>query len=141
MTQNELRNQELNRHEEVVDRNIEHHQTIGLQERKRGIEAANQNSTVARVVNIFYFFFVIVEALLFVRLILQLLGADPASTFAGFIYMLSYPFVTLFANLVQNPTLGTTGVLEITTIIAMIVWAIVAWLVGRLMWLVLSRPR
>jgi hypothetical protein len=141
MTQNELRNQELNRHEEVVDRNIEHHQTIGLQERKRGIEAANQNSTVARVVNIFYFFFVIVEALLFVRLILQLLGADPASTFAGFIYTLSYPFVALFANLVQNPTLGATGVLEITTIIAMIVWAIVAWLVGRLMWLVLSRPR
>jgi hypothetical protein len=32
-------------------------------------------------------------------------------------------------------------VLEITTMIAMIVWAIVGWLVGRLIWLVLSRPR
>ena len=30
---------------------------------------------------------------------------------------------------------------EITTLIAMVVWAIVAWVVGRSMWLVMSRPR
>jgi hypothetical protein len=41
----------------------------------------------------------------------------------------------------QNPTLGGTAVLEITTLFAMLAWAIVAWLVGQLIWLVMSRPR
>ena len=51
--------------------------------------------------------------------------------FANFINGLSAPFVALFANLVQNPALSTTAVLEVTTVIAMIVYAIVAWLVVR----------
>ena len=55
MAQNELRNQELNRHEEAVDRNIEHHQDVNLDEKRRGISAANQNSSVARIVNIVAF--------------------------------------------------------------------------------------
>jgi hypothetical protein len=141
MTGSELRNQELNRHEEKVDRNIEHHQAVNLDEKQRGIAVANQNSSVARVVNIVYFLFGALELLLAVRVILHLVGVNAENGFASFIYGLSAPFVALFASLLQNPTLGTTAVLEITTIIAMLVWAIVAWLVGRLIWLVLSRPR
>jgi hypothetical protein len=141
MTGNELRNQELGRHEEKVDRNIEHHQDVNLDEKKRGIAAANQNSSVARIINIVYFLFGALELLLVLRVILHLIGANAGNGFANFIDVLSSPFVALFASLLQNPTLGGAAVLEITTIIAMIVWAIAAWLVGRLMWLVLSRPR
>ena len=141
MAGNELRNQELNRHEERVDRNIEHHQAVNLDEKERGIAAANQNSSVARIVNIVYFLFGALELLLAIRVILQLIGVNPSNGFASFIYALSTPFVALFASLMQNPTLGGTSVLEITTLIAMLVWGIVAWLVGRLLWLVLSRPR
>jgi hypothetical protein len=140
VTQNELRNEELMRHEEKVDRNLEQHQNINLQEKKRGIAAANQNSSVARIVNIMFFVVGVLELLLAVRVILHLLGANPSNSFASFIDSLSYPFVALFANLLQNPMIGT-GVLEITSIIAMFVWAIAAWLLGRLIWLVLSRPR
>ena len=141
MTETELRNQELNRHEEIVDRNVEHHQALNLDEKKRGIAAANQNSSIARIVNIVYFLFGALELLLMVRVILHLIGVNPENGFANFIDVLSYPFVALFASLVQNPTPGGTSVLEITTLIAMLVWAIIAWLVGRLIWLVLSRPR
>jgi hypothetical protein len=81
------------------------------------------------------------ELLLAIRVILQLVGVNAENGFAGFVYGLSSPFVALFASLVQNPALGTTSVLEVTTMIAMLVWAIVAWLTGRLLWLVLSRPR
>lgn len=141
MTHNELRNQELNRHEEKVDRNIEHHQAVNLDEKKRGITAANQNSSVARIVNIVYFLFGALELLLLLRIILHLIGANANNSFANFIDVISLPFVALFANILPNPVLGGTSVLENTTIIAMVVWAIVAWLVGRLIWLVLSRPR
>jgi hypothetical protein len=141
MTENELRNQELLRHEEKVDRNIEHHQAMNLDEQKRGIAAANQNSTVARIVNIVYFVFSALELLLGVRLVLRLLSVNEANSFASFIYDLSAPFVALFGDLLENPTFGDTAVLEVTTLIAMLVWAVVASLAGRLIWLVLSRPR
>lgn len=141
MTQDEIRNQELGRHEEKVDRNIERHQAVNLAEKTRGIQAANQNSSVARIINIAYYLFGALEILLLLRVVLHLVGVNAENGFAKFIYALSSPFVALFGSLLQNPTLSSTSTLEITTIIAMIAWAIVAWLVGRLMWLVLSRPR
>jgi hypothetical protein len=141
MTNRELRSQELNRHEEVVDRNIEDHQDVNLDQKKRSIATANRNSAIARVVNIVYYLFGALELLLGIRVILQLTGANAANGFARFIYALSGPVVAMFSNLLPNPTLSETAVLEITTIIAMLVWAVVAWLVGRLTWLVMSRPR
>ncbi len=141
MNQNEIRNQELGRHEEKVDRNVERHQAVNLAETTRGIKAANQNSSVARIINIVYFLFGALELVLLVRVILHLVGANAENAFANFIFQLSSPFTALFSTLVQNPTLSSTATLEVTTVIAMIAWAIVAWLVGRLMWLVLSRPR
>ncbi len=139
MTETELRNQELNRHEEKVDQNVERHQAMNLDEKKRGIAVVNQNSAVARIVNIVYFLFGTLELLLGVRVIFKLISVNPDNGFARFIEDLSSPFVTLFASLLTNPTLGTTGVLEVTTLIAMLVYAILAWLLGRLIWLTLSR--
>ncbi|MBN1920964.1 MAG: YggT family protein [Anaerolineae bacterium] len=141
MTESELRNQELTRHEAKVGQNIEHDQAVNLDEKKRGIAAANQNSTTARIVSIVYFLFGALTLLLAVRVILQLVGVNAANDFASFIYGLSAPFVALFASLLQNPTLGGTSVLEVTTLIAMLVYVILAWLVGRAIWLILSRSR
>lgn len=141
MTGNELRNQELNRHEERVDRNVEHHQALNLDEKQRGIAAANQNSTVARIIHIVYFLFGTLQLLLLLRVILHLVGVNADNGFASFIYGLSAPFVVVFASLLQDPTLSGTAVLEVTTIIAMIAYAIAAWLIVQLIWLTLSRPR
>lgn len=141
ITENELLNQELSRHEENIDRNIEHHQAVNLGEKQRGIATANQNSAVARIVNIVYFLFGTLEMLLAVRVILHLVGVNADNGFASFIYGLSEPFVALFASLLQNVSVGGTSVLEVTTLIGMLVWAIAAWLLGRFIWLVMSRPR
>lgn len=141
MTQQEVRNQEINRHEENVDRNVEKHLDINLDEKQAGLSRAKQNGGVARIINIVYFAFGILELLLVVRLVLHLLDANAQNSFANFIYLVTTPFVALFATLLVNPTIGTAGILEITTLIAMFVWAIVGWLLGRLIWLVTSRPR
>ena len=87
MTQNELRNQELGRHEEKVDRNIERQQAVNLQEKVQGIKAANQNSSVRRIVNIIYFLFGVVELLLVIRVILHLVGVNADNGFANFLLM------------------------------------------------------
>jgi len=121
--------------------NLQHNQDLNIQEKERGIAAANQNSAIARIVNIVYYLFGALELLLTVRVILHLLGVNAENGFANLIYVVSAPFVALFASLLQNPALSTTSVMEVTTLIAMIVYGILAWLVGRVIWLALSRPR
>src|SRR5688572_9072125 len=119
MTQNEVRKQETIRHEENVDRNVEKHLEINLDEKQQRISGQEQNSAVARIINIVYFVFGIIEVLLLLRVILHLFDANAQNSFANFIYLVTTPFVALFANLLVNPVIGTAGILEITTIIAM----------------------
>lgn len=114
---------------------------LDVQEEQRSIESANQNSSVARIVHIVYFLFALIEVLLGLRVVLRMLDANASNGFANFIYGLSQPFVILFANLFSNPAISQGTVLELTTITAMVAYAILAWLIGRIIWLTLSRPR
>jgi hypothetical protein len=141
MAQHELHNQEVTRHEAKVNRNVEHDQSVNLDEKHRSIEAANQNAAIARIVQIIYFLFSALELLLAVRLLLHLFGVNTSNGFASLIDSVSAPPLALFTSLVQNPTLGGLAVFEVTTVIAMLVWAIVGWLLGQFIWLVLSRAR
>jgi len=140
MGQNELRNQEMGLHEERVDRNVEKNQNLNLNEKVHGINTANQNSNVARVVYIVYFIGGALILLLGVRVLLHVLGVNQDNGFANFINVLSSLFVLPFASLLQNPSIGAF-VLEVTTGIAMIVYAIVTWMVGQGVWLIGSRTR
>jgi YggT family protein len=125
----------------MTESNLQHHQELNLREQERGIAAANQNSAMARIVNIVYFLFGALQLLLAIRVVLRLLGTNSDNNFANIIYGLSEPLVALFASLLKNPMLSSTAALEVTTIFAMIVYAIAAWLIARLIWLTLSRPR
>jgi hypothetical protein len=140
MAQNELRNQELGLHEERVDRNVEQNQNLNLREKVHGIRSADQNSNIARVVYIVYFVAGALILLLGVRILLHVLGVNQDNGFAAFVNSLSGLFVAPFASLLQNPGIGGM-VLEVTTGIAMIVYAILAWVVGQAVWLALSRTR
>ncbi len=124
-----------------LERTQQHGAELNLHENQRSIAAANQNSAVARIGNMVYFLFGALEMLLAVRVILHLVGANADNGFANFINGLSAPFLVVFSSLLKNPVLSTTAVLEVTTIIAMIVYAMLAWLLSRLIWLALSRPR
>ncbi len=125
----------------MTDQDIQRSRELALAERQRAIAAANQNAAVARIIRIIDFIFGVLEVLLALRIILRALGANPDNFFASLIYGITSPFVALFSTLFTNPVLGRTAVLELTTIVAMIVYAILAWIIGRILWLVLSRPR
>lgn len=57
------------------------------------------------------------------------------------IYGLSDPLVALFYNLIPNPTVaGTNIVIEITTLIAMLFWALLFAAGVRLLRLVITPP-
>ena len=77
-----------------------------------------------------YYILGILEVLFAFRLIFKILGANPSSPFVSFIYSLSqlflWPFVSIFRT-VGTKGVETQAVLEPATIIGMIVYALIAW--------------
>lgn len=71
-------------------------------------------------------------AILALRFIFTLLGANPANAFAHFIYSISYPFVSPFFNLFGYSFQYKVSHLEIYTLVAMLIYALVAWGLERL---------
>jgi hypothetical protein len=82
----------------------------------------------------------IVEALIGLRIVLKLIAANPESPFAAFIYNVSAIFLYPFAGLVGTPAAGGV-VLELSSIIAMLVYALLAWGLERIVWVIFYRPR
>lgn len=111
-----------------------------LREERRLVAAANQNAALSRVIHIIYFLTGALALLLLLRVLLLLFGANPSNEFAQFIYNLSQPFVAPFDNLFGTPELGKQ-VLDINSLVAIVAYAILAWLLGRLIWLIGSRTR
>jgi hypothetical protein len=75
----------------------------------------------------------IIEVLIGLRVLLKLIAANPESPFAAFIYNVSAIFLFPFAGLVGTPASGGM-VLEISSIIAMLVYALLAWGIERIVW-------
>jgi hypothetical protein len=83
---------------------------------------------------------VILEALLGLRFILKLIAANPDSPIAVFLYGFTNLFLAPFAGLVGTPSAGG-AVLEVSTLIAMAVYALLGWVLERLIWVIFYRPR
>jgi len=82
---------------------------------------------------------VFLEILLSFRFMLRLIAANPDSGFAMFIYGISGVFVAPFNGLIATPTSGGLT-LELTTLIAMLVYAMIFWGAAYLFRLVIDRP-
>jgi len=81
----------------------------------------------------------ILEVLLVLRFILKLIGANPNSGFATFMYGLSGLFTAPFTGLVPTWFAGDI-VLEVTTLIAMAIYALIFWGVVRIIPILIDRP-
>ena len=79
--------------------------------------------------------FGVVEIVLAFRLIFKLLGANPNNIFVKAIYSVTKGFVGIFEGIfsrVATKGVETTAIFEPATLIAMVVVAIIAWVVLRL---------
>ncbi len=76
----------------------------------------------------------VLEVLLAFRFFLRLLGANPASPFVQFIYRVTEPFVFPFRGIFP-PIASQGSVLEWAVVLAMIVYALIAWGIVRLIWI------
>jgi hypothetical protein len=82
----------------------------------------------------------ILEALIALRIGLKLIGANPASPIVALIYGFTSLFLFPFAGMIATPSSGSI-VLELSSLFAMLIYALVAWAVERIVWLLFYRPR
>ena len=79
------------------------------------------------------------EVLIVLRLMLKLLAANPNSGFAVFIYGITGAFTAPFSGLFATPAAGGS-VFETTTIVAMLVYALIFWGIMRIIPIFTNRP-
>jgi len=93
---------------------------------------------IYKVTQFIWLLFGALEALIGIRVILMLIGANPGNPFTILVYQLSELFLWPFRNIVANPAFQN-HVLEITSIIAMIVYPLIGWAIVRLIWVIFYR--
>ncbi len=99
---------------------VERHESIFVDENLRRANIRRRITTIT------YFVLGVLEVILLLRLLLRLLGANEVSGFVMFIYNLSHIFVVPFNGIFNDQALGRS-VFETSTLIAMIVYALLAW--------------
>jgi uncharacterized protein YggT (Ycf19 family) len=94
----------------------------------------NSSSTkpIYKGTQIVWFILGIIEVLLTFRFILKLLGANPAAGFTSFINSVTYIFATPFLNVFRSSRIVEGSVFEWTTLLAMLVYWVIAVGVIRL---------
>jgi hypothetical protein len=100
----------------------------------------NRRAAALRWQQVIYWVFGLIEGLILIRFVLKALGANPSAGFAEFIYgitgVLVAPFVGLFGN--QQ---AQGNILELNSLVALVVYALVAWLLARLAWIMVGDHR
>ena len=82
----------------------------------------------------------LLEAAIALRFVFKLIAVNADNLFASLLYFVTGIFVAPFASLTSAPALGNM-VLEISTVIAMIVYLLIAWALERIVYVLFYRPR
>jgi len=93
-----------------------------------------------KITQLIWLFLGILEALIALRIGLKLIGANPESPIVALIYGLTFLFLFPFEGMVATPTAGGI-VLELSSLFAMLIYALIAWAVERTVWVLFYRPR
>lgn len=105
---------------------------------RQSVAKRTEVSGVVVAQRVVYYIGGVIIALVFVRLLLQLLGANQGSDFVGFIYALSGVFVAPFYGIFGEPTFGQSH-FETSALVAIVVYALLT--VGITKLLTISRPQ
>ena len=98
-----------------------------------------QRFATFRVTQVLWLLLGLLEAVIALRVVFKLIAVNAANPFAELLYNVTGFFVAPFADLTGAPTAGGM-VLEISSIIAMIVYLLIAWGLERITYVILYRP-
>ena len=101
---------------------------------------ANRRIAAEKLVQAIYLIFGLIETLLLIRFVLRALGANPNAGFAQFIYGITGGLVAPFVGLFGSPSYDGS-VLELNSLVALIVYALLGWLIAKIVWLLIGESR
>ena len=91
-----------------------------------------------RAMELIYLVFGVIDGLLLIRLVLKLLGANTTAGFTQWVYGVTNVLLAPFHNLL--PTIGNQqSQLEMSVVVAILVYALLAWVLARLMAIIFFR--
>ena len=99
-----------------------------------------QRVTTFKATQLIWLLLGFLEAAIALRIVFKLIAVNAANLFATLLYGVTGLFVAPFASLVGAPKAGGM-VLEISSIIAMIVYLLIAWALERIVYVLFYRPR
>lgn len=91
------------------------------------------------VVYFINFIFAVIELIIATRIIFKLLGANPATPFVILVYQISASLIYPFHGIFPSPVLNGGFVLEISAIVALLVYAVIAYLISQVLWFASAR--
>jgi hypothetical protein len=102
---------------------------------------AGRRTNSNRLVQAIYLVFGVIEALLLIRFVLRALAANAEAGFAQAVYAITGVLVAPFTGLFGTPQIATGAALEVSTLIALIVYGAIGWLLARAAWLMFGESR
>jgi hypothetical protein len=83
--------------------------------------------------------FGVLEVLIALRILLKLIAANPDSPIVAMIYGFTFLFLFPFQGMTATPA-ASGMVLELSSMFAMVIYALVAWAIERTVWVLFYRP-
>lgn len=119
--------------DETTVSSVEHSTTVVPSGREQRL------ATLRRIKQIIYFIASAFAVVILLRFVLLALGANPDNTFANLVYGLSGILVAPFNSLFGDPTFGKS-VFEISSLVAIAVYYLIAWGISRIFTLSYAPP-
>ena len=101
---------------------------------------ARRRDIAHKAVGLIYLVFGIIEGLLAIRFILLALGANATAGFAALIYGLTEPLMIPFTGLFETVRFDG-GMLDWNALTAILAYALLGWVLAKLIWLMLGETR
>lgn len=95
-----------------------------------------KKKTIFRTYQVIWYILGVIEILLTFRVVLKMLGANISSPFVSLIYVITDPLAAPFRGIFGISAVTEGSVLEWSTFVAMIVYALVAYAIIQIMQLV-----
>lgn len=113
------------------------YQEVRTTEHEQGRE---QRVATFKVTQVIWLLLGLLEAVLALRFVFKLIGVNAGNTFATLLNNVTNIFVAPFASLTGAPAAGGM-VIEFSTLIAMVVYLLIAWALAKIVYVAFYRPR
>jgi hypothetical protein len=99
-----------------------------------------REETLRRITGLIQLAFGVLNSFIGLRFLLKLMAADPANPFANLVYSMTTPFLWMFQGLTRTPTFEGIEI-EFFSLIAIVVYSLIAWIIIQLLWILFARMK